>query len=214
MDVMLNSLPANIPVPAPPVQPEELVKEPPTKRARPFPESGECFRGAISLRGYDNDEDKVEGVWRRALEKWLVVVTECPGTSLIGDRVSRMAATEAAETLRELFGRKSAATVLKRGSALVAFTAWCRKTFRDEEPMPFRTLHMEGYLRHLKTSKLPASAFTSFQEAVNFAIHVVGVSVAVASKGQQQGDSVWSLGAVESLGRPCRARLSGGRPPC
>ena len=192
VDVMLNSLPASIPVPAPPVQPEEIVKEPPVKRARPFPESGECFRGAISLRGYDNDEDKVEGVWRRALEKWLVVVTECPGTSLIGDRVSRMTATEAAGTLRELFGRKSAATVLKRGSALVAFIAWCRKTFRDEEPMPFRTLHMEGYLRHLKMSKRPASAFTSFQEAVNFAIHVVGISMLVASKGQQQGDSVWS----------------------
>ncbi|CAE7880339.1 unnamed protein product, partial [Symbiodinium necroappetens] len=141
VDVMLNSLPASIPVPAPPVQPEELVKEPPMKRARPFPESGECFRGAISLQGYDNDEDKVEGVWRRALEKWLVVVTACPGTSLIGDRVSKMAATEAAETLRELFGRKSAATVLKRGSAL---------------------------------------------EAVNFAIHVVGVSMLVASKGKAE----------------------------
>ena len=53
--------------------------------------------------------------------------------------------------------------------------------------MPFRTLHMEGYLRHLKKGNRPASAFTSFQEAVNFAIHVVGVSVAVASKVQQQG---------------------------
>ena len=101
-----------------------------------YPESGECFRGAIAVRGYDNDDDKVEGVWRRALEKWLVVVTECPSASLIGDRVSRMSTTEAAETLRELFGRKSAATVLKRGSALVAFIAWCRKFFRDEEPMP------------------------------------------------------------------------------
>ena len=192
VDVMLASLPSHVPVPAPHVQPEELVKEPPAKRMKTYPESGECFRGAIAVRGYDNDDDKVEGVWRRALEKWLVVVTECPSASLIGDRVSRMSTTEAAETLRELFGRKSAATVLKRGSALVAFIAWCRKFFRDEEPMPFRTLHMEGYLRHLKKGNRPASAFTSFQEAVNFATHVVGVSVAVTSKGQQQGDSVWS----------------------
>ncbi|CAE7810461.1 unnamed protein product [Symbiodinium sp. KB8] len=120
VDVMLNSLPAHVPVPSVPKQPEEIVKEPPLKR-------------------YDNDEDKVEGVWRRALEKWLVVVTECPRTSLIGDRVSGMAATEATATLRELFGRKSAATVLKRGSALVAFIAWCRKTFREEEPATFGT---------------------------------------------------------------------------
>ena len=111
VDVMLASLPAHVPVPAPPVQPEEFVKEPPAKRVKTYPESGECFRGAIAARGYDNDDDRVEGVWRRALEKWLVVVTECPGASLIGDRVSRMSATEAAETLRELFGRKSAATV-------------------------------------------------------------------------------------------------------
>ena len=192
VDVMLNSLPAHVPVPSVPKQPEEIVKEPPLKRVRPFPESGECFRGAISSRGYDNDEDKVEGVWRRALEKWLVVVTECPRTSLIGDRVSGMAATEATATLRELFGRKSAATVLKRGSALVAFIAWCRKTFREEEPVPFRTLHLEGYLRHLKAIKRPASAFTGFQEAVNFAIHVVGFSAALNARGQPPGGGVWS----------------------
>ena len=192
VDVMLNSLPAHVPVPSVPMQPEEIVKEPPLKRVRPFPESGECFRGAISSRGYDNDEDKVEGVWRRALEKWLVVVTECPRTSLIGDRVSGMAATEAAATLRELFGRKSAATVLKRGSALVAFIAWCRKTFCEEEPVPFRTLHLKGYLRHLKAIKRPASAFTGFQEAVNFAIHVVGFSVALNARGQPPGGGVWS----------------------
>ena len=92
-------------------------------------------------------------------------MTECPATSLIGDRVSRMAATEAAETLRELFGRKSAATVLKRGSALVAFIAWCRKTFRDEEPMPFRTLHMEGYLAPEPAPCLPQFISSTVQRS-------------------------------------------------
>ena len=49
MDVMLASLPAHVPVPAPPVQPEEFVKKPPAKRVRTYPESGECFRGRSPL---------------------------------------------------------------------------------------------------------------------------------------------------------------------
>ena len=144
---LLSDLPRHIPVPA--IAIEDLAKEPPSKRARPMPESGECFRGAISLQAFDSTEHKEEALWRRALEKWLVILTECPGSSHIGETAAVQNTEVAIETFRELFGRKSGNTGMKRGSALVEFLAWGQKKFRSEDVFPFKSAHLDAYLKHL-----------------------------------------------------------------
>ncbi|CAE7301965.1 unnamed protein product [Symbiodinium sp. CCMP2592] len=198
---LLAGLPKHIPVPAVSstnIQPSDLVAEPPAKRARQMPESGECFRVAISSRAYDSYEEKEEAQWRRALEKWLVILTECPGSSYIGETVAIQKTDDAIETLRELFGRKSGSTVMKRGSALMGYLSWGRKECRADDLFPFKSAHLDGYLKHLKSEKRPAGAFTSFQECVNFAIHVVGIAVDETVLGPKQSTvwSHWSKGVI------------------
>ncbi|CAE7209889.1 unnamed protein product [Symbiodinium sp. CCMP2592] len=198
---LLAGLPKHIPVPAvssSSIQPSDLVAEPPAKRARQMPESGECFRVAISSRAYDSNEEKEEAQWRRALEKWLVILTECPGSSYIGETVAIQKTDDAIETLRELFGRKSGSTVMKRGSALMGYLSWGRKECRGDDLFPFKSSHLDGYLKHLKREKRPAGAFTSFQECVNFAIHVVGIAVDESVIGPKQSTvwSHWSKGII------------------
>eukprot|EP00439_Symbiodinium_sp_Y106_P025216 s3627_g3.t1 len=138
---LLSDLPRHIPVPA--IAIEDLAKEPPSKRARPMPESGECFRGAISLQAFDSTEHKEEALWRRALEKWLVILTECPGSSHIGETAAVQNTEVAIETFRELFGRKSGNTGMKRGSALVEFLAWGQKKFRSEDATVLLVTYVE-----------------------------------------------------------------------
>ncbi|CAE7038963.1 unnamed protein product [Symbiodinium sp. CCMP2592] len=198
---LLAGLPKHIPVPAvssSSIQPSDLVAEPPAKRARQMPESGECFRVAISSRAYDSYAEKEEAQWRRALEKWLVILTECPGSSYIGETVAIQKTDDAIETLRELFGRKSGSTVMKRGSALMGYLSWGRKECRGSDLFPFKSSHLDGYLKHLKREKRPAGAFTSFQECVNFAIHVVGIAVDESVIGPKQSTvwSHWSKGLI------------------
>ncbi|CAE7034142.1 unnamed protein product [Symbiodinium sp. CCMP2592] len=198
---LLAGLPKHIPVPAVSssnIQPSDLVAEPPAKRARQMPESGECFRVAISSRAYDSYEEKEEAQWRRALEKWLVILTECPGSSYIGETVAIQKTDDAIETLRELFGRKSGSTDMKRGSALMGYLSWGRKECRGGDLLPFKSSHLDGYLKHLKSEKRPAGAFTSFQECVNFAIHVVGIAVDESVIGPKQSTvwSHWSKGVI------------------
>ncbi|CAE7198911.1 unnamed protein product [Symbiodinium sp. CCMP2592] len=87
---------------------------------------------------------------------------------------------------------------MKRGSALMGYLSWGRKECRGGDLFPFKSSHLDGYLKHLKSEKRPAGAFTSFQECVNFAIHVVGIAVDESVIGPKQSTvwSHWSKGVI------------------
>ena len=95
------------------------------------------------------------------------------------------------QALRELFGRKSEATVGKRAASLLRYVKYLQESQPFTRPFPFTTTVLDDYIRHMKSCKAKPGAVESFIESVRFAIHVVGISC--------DGDasrvfSPWSLG--------------------
>lgn len=151
------------------------------------------FERVINFKHSTDDISKDAMLWNRALEKWHSVILEKPSASLAGATMSGLPVIEAMETLREIFGKRSPNTVMVRGNALVKFVKWHRQTLREGDPIPFTTQDIDAYLRSLREANRPASSFNSFLEAVQFAMHVVGIQ-AVARDGPF---SPWAKGMVD-----------------
>ena len=164
------------------------------KRRRVGDVSGSAiFERVINFRVSTDDISKEAMLWNRALEKWHSVILEKPSASLAGASLAGVPVSEAMVTLREIFGKRSPNTVLGRGNSLVKFVKWHRQTWRAGDPIPFASQDIDAYLKSLREDNRPASSFNSFLEAVQFAMHVVGVQ-AVSRDGPF---SPWAKGMVD-----------------
>ena len=164
-----------LPGPLPPLESPEDVKR--AKRARRVDVSAGLFLKAINFGARLSDSQTVSLKWDRALEKWYGIVTEDLSSSLIGASLPVGELVASLKMLRELFGKKSVETVSKRANALVLFFAWARKRRPFEAVIPFDGAMIDAYLQSLRDESAPAGRFHAFTEAVNFAVHVVGISV-------------------------------------
>lgn len=151
------------------------------------------FERVINFKPSTDDIAKDVMLWNRALEKWHSVILEKPSASLAGASLTGLPVSEAMDTLREIFGKRSPNTVMVRGNALVKFVKWHRQTLREGDPIPFTSQDIDAYLRSLKEDNRPSSSFNSFLEAVQFAMHVVGIQ-AVSRDGPF---SPWAKGMVD-----------------
>ena len=112
--------------------------------------------------------------------------------------------SDSLKCLRELFGKKASSTVAKRGSALQKFVLWLHKTHPGARALPFAAQFLDDYIEQLQKLNSKPGAFTSFTEAVNFAVHVVGLPIACgdSQSGLFDGSranqlfSPWARGAV------------------
>ncbi|CAE7558576.1 DESI1, partial [Symbiodinium sp. KB8] len=131
----------------------------------------------INFSLVETDTALEEVKWTRALETWMAVIMEGPDLSSIGVKISGKTGSDALKNLRELFGRKSSSTVAKRGSALQKYVRWLHGAFPGQPALPFSSQYIDEYLESLQEQRCKPGAFTSFTEAVNFGVHVVGLPI-------------------------------------
>ena len=125
------------------------------------------FERVINFKPSTDDIAKDVMLWNRALEKWHSVILEKPSASLAGASLTGLPVSEAMDTLREIFGKRSPNTVMVRGNALVKFVKWHRQTLREGDPIPFTSQDIDAYLRSLKEDNRPSSSFNSFLKQFN-----------------------------------------------
>ncbi|CAE7259586.1 unnamed protein product [Symbiodinium sp. CCMP2592] len=171
------------------------------KKARASVTLGACFRDVVNFNLVETDAALEEVKWTRALEMWLFVIMEDSSCSAIGSRISRKNGADAMKCLRELFGKKASSTVAKRGSAMQKFVVWIHKACPGECALPITSKRVDDYIEQLQEAKVRPGSFTSFTEAVNFSVHVVGLpfdcdgSLRNPFSGKQLF-SPWARGAV------------------
>ena len=163
---------------------------------------GYIFQSAVNFAEMATEDQFTQRRWDRALEKWYVIICQNKSCSLIGSDIHGKTLSDALILIRELFGKKSAATVLKRGYSLLKFMDWARKNLCLDSIFPFHGKLVDQYLAHLRGSGAPASALRSFQESVNFAIYVVGVQVDTS----RDLWSPWARGVVSFMDLQRKAR--------
>ena len=188
---MLPQVPSTLyPVPSAPDAPvEEQARA--AKKVKVSAFGRPCFLSCVNFKIQNTDLELEDGAWQRALEKWYFMLTLDASVSLVGSSLAGLNLSESMQALRELFGRKSEATVSKRASALIRYVKFLRGCEPACNPFPFSTEKADVYMRFLKSNQAKPGAVDAFTEAVKFAIHVVGISC--------QGEpskifSPWSIG--------------------
>lgn len=174
------------------------------KKARVSISLGACFRDVVNFNLVETDETLEEVKWTRALEMWMFVIMEDAECSAIGRKLRSKHGSDSLKCLRELFGKKASSTVAKRGSALQKFVLWLHQTNPGARALPFAAQLLDDYIEQLQRLGSKPGAFTSFTEAVNFAVHVVGLPFACgdSQNGLFDGSRVnqlfspWARGAV------------------
>eukprot|EP00439_Symbiodinium_sp_Y106_P022418 s7025_g2.t1 len=174
------------------------------KKARVSISLGACFRDVVNFNLVETDETLEEVKWTRALEMWMFVIMEDAECSAIGRKLRSKHGSDSLKCLRELFGKKASSTVAKRGSALQKFVLWLHQTNPGLRALPFAAQLLDDYIEQLQRLGSKPGAFTSFTEAVNFAVHVVGLPIACGDgqSGLFDGSRVnqlfspWARGAV------------------
>lgn len=63
----------------------------------------------------------------------------------------------------------------QRVGSILAYAKWYGRTHYFTQALPFKAQDIEEYMSHLKDIESPASTPSSFLEAVNFCIHVLGM---------------------------------------
>ncbi|OLP87885.1 hypothetical protein AK812_SmicGene30835, partial [Symbiodinium microadriaticum] len=169
----------------------------PAKRQKLEPCGAENFRRVINFKQAFDDETLDQNKWARALEKWYTILGENWASSLIGFKISKLPAEEGVKRIRELFGKKSVATVDRRANSLLGYISWGHKAHPGVDIFPLCTVctwMLDEHLEWLQHNKTKVSAMHSFRESINFCHFVVGVEVSATCK------SLWSPWAKGLLG--------------
>ena len=176
LDLMLPQVPSTLyPVPSAPDAPvEEQARA--AKKVKVSAFGRPCFLSCVNFKIQNTDLELEDGARQRALEKWYFMLTLDTSVSLVGSSLAGLNLSESMQALRELFGRKSEATVSKRASALIRYVKFLRGCEPACNPFPFSTERADVYMRFLKSNQAKPGAVDAFTEAVKFAIHVVGIS--------------------------------------
>ena len=166
----------------------------PAKRLKLEPCGVETFRRVINFKQALDDETLDQNKWARVLEKWYTIIGENWSSSMIGVKVSKLPADEGIKRIRELFGKKSVATVERRGNSMLGYICRWHKVAPGEEVFPLKSGMLDDYLEWLQANHAKISAMHSFHEAINFSHFVVGIEIHVSCR------SLWSPWAAGLLG--------------
>ena len=176
LDHVLPDGPSKIeyPVPSPVSAPvEEQARA--AKKVKTAAFGKPCFLSCVNLKNQASDAELTASAWQRSLEKWHFLLSLDPSVSLVGSSIAGLGPAEGMQSLRELFGRKSEATVGKRAAALLKYVKYLQEHRPFLSPFPFTTAKADEYVRHLRSCHAKPGAVDAFTEAVRFGIHVVGI---------------------------------------
>ena len=109
----------------------------------------QLFLNAVNFRVKEPDTQKEVRSWDRAIERWLVILAETPSASLVGASLPTGDVAKCMQIVRELFGKKSVNTVLKRANSILNYFSWCRENHPFRPPIPFEGAIIDEYLRFL-----------------------------------------------------------------
>ena len=136
----------------------------------------QSYLRSIDFNANEMSEDYITDVkWRKALEKWYIIMTVNPSAQPDGLELDGNALDSNLEKIRDLFGSRSQATVTKRADAMLAYEKWFDKNHYFERALPLRCRVIEEYFEHMKRDNASASAAETFLEAVRFSVHVAGM---------------------------------------
>lgn len=117
----------------------------------------------------------------RAIERWRTIVFLDLNASLLGRQLVEYvldgrAESLIAQTLSDAFLKKSNSTLLKRSGSILKYVQFCLAHFKVTM-LSYRESWLYSYLCFLRTTNASPSSGKSFLEALNFAIHVIGIDV-------------------------------------
>ena len=118
----------------------------------------QLFRNAVNFRVEEPDTQKEVRFWDRATERWLMILAETPSASLVGASLTTEDVAKCMQIARELFGKKSVNTVLKRANSILNYFTWCRESHSFRSPIPFEGAINDEYLGFLRDAGLSASS--------------------------------------------------------
>ena len=121
----------------------------------------------------------------RAIERWRTIIfldlnASTLGRQLIDYVLDGRAEVLIAQTLSDALLKKSNSTLLKRSGSILKYVQFCLAHFKAAI-LIYRESWIYSYLCFLRTANSSPSSGKSFLEALNFAIHVIGIDVEEAS---------------------------------
>ena len=87
-----------------------------------------------------------------------MILAETPSASLVGASLPTEDVAKRLQIVRELFGKKSVNTVLKRANSILNYFTWCRESHSFRSPIPFEGAINDEYLGFLRDAGLSASS--------------------------------------------------------
>ena len=152
-----------------------LEPEPATKRKKTGTTIHGLYDRAITFSNTLTDPELDKNKWARALEKLYTVFTICPQGCPAGITLDAGDMAGNLDKIRQLCGSRSPGTVSKRANSLLQYCKWHRKFFYQKDPFPLQTKDISEYIWERKQDGASFSTLSSFTEAVNFSVHVLGI---------------------------------------
>lgn len=149
--------------------------EPQAKRQRVCNTSLRLYERVIRFKNNLTDHEADEAKWNRAIEKLYAVILSSPGVVPDGVRFQEGHMDLNFRQLRTLCGSRSPNTVAKRVNCLAKYCVWHKGFFYRKYPFPLDSEDVAEYIWEKHQDGMPYSAMTSFLEAANFAVHVLGL---------------------------------------
>eukprot|EP00435_Cladocopium_sp_Y103_P044133 s1348_g12.t1 len=149
--------------------------EPPTKVARTGGTVPRMYERAISFGMSLTDPEIEQNKWARSLEKLYSIFTSCPQGCPPGLILDPNSMDDSLDCIRKLCGSRSPGTVLKRANSLLKFCTWHRSFYYQRLPFPFRSQEVGEFVWEKFQDQASYSTLSSFIEAVNFGVHILGI---------------------------------------
>jgi len=167
-----------------PVLPVPILTALPSESAhrQTFLPSARTCRGAFSEVinfGVSMSQEEVDDkAVRQALEKWYIIFSSSEESWPRGFDLRKSIQEHDLDSLKIVFGNRSANTILRRGSSILSFFKWYKEKYFHLAPFPATPDSIEEFLMYLRNKGRPASAMHGFIEALNFCQHFLGINVA------------------------------------
>ena len=150
---------------------DDEIEEPLVKRPR-------MTFAALSIRGlkWEVHEDLLR---QQALVRWRVIIEENLLASQFGTDLYEVfedprSSVDITLSLKDVFERKSTATLAKRAGSIMAYIIWCRRA-HVQAPLNLTEKKVYDYVCHLRDSGSASTTARTFIEALHFAEHTIGL---------------------------------------
>ena len=129
-------------------------------------------------RRFQTWAEEEEGARQRAFALWHMIVEEAPAHSKLGRQISecyvRCEPEAANQLVRHTFASKATGALVSRATSMLQYLRW-RRMHKGGIAFPVREEHVYDYALFLEAARAPPSRPPRVREALQFAIHVIGL---------------------------------------